>query len=81
MPKVKKSREELKQQVLAVFNEGDKLYTAEVARRAGLKWPQTDRLLQQLVAEGRLFGNKTAYMLQEPEKLSMIGKLKNALGF
>lgn len=79
LTKHQKTREERKLRILAEFEGGEKLYTNQVATRLGLTWPVTDRLLQQLVVEGRLFGNKLGYTVEEPKKPTLMEKIKDAL--
>lgn len=73
-----KTREERKAQVLESFSEGKKLYTNHVAKQIGVVWPVADRLLRELVAEGRLSGSKGwGYTL--PEKQTLWRKIREVL--
>jgi Mn-dependent DtxR family transcriptional regulator len=53
-------RDERKAAVISLFNNGDSLYTNKVAKGIGVVWPVADRLLQDLVKEGIIEGDKVA---------------------
>lgn len=74
-----KTRVVRKEKVLAMFSDGNTLYTNTVAKKIGVVWPVADRLLQQLVDEGRLSGNKLdGYSLyKEPASRTRWGRVKN----
>lgn len=53
-------RDERKAAIISLFNNGDALYTNKVANAIGVVWPVADRLLQDLVKEGTIEGDKVA---------------------
>lgn len=71
-------REKRKLAILAEFQEGEKLYTNQVATKINVVWPVADRLLRELVKEGRLSGDKaTGYIMFK--KPSLLEKIRNVL--
>lgn len=71
-------REKRKLAILAEFQEGKKLYTNQVATKINVVWPVADRLLRELVKEGRLSGDKpTGYIMFK--KPSLLEKIRNVL--
>jgi hypothetical protein len=51
-------RETRKSEIIKAFVGNEVLYTNQVATKIKVVWPQADILLQSLVQEGRLTGNK-----------------------
>lgn len=76
-----KKREIRKLDALAQFTGDETLYTNQIAKKIGVVWPVADRLLNELVDEGKLTGNKLlGYVLyQEPAKEKLRDKVKRLL--
>lgn len=76
-----KKREVRKLNTLVQFHTDETLYTNQIAKNIGVVWPVADRLLNELVKEGRLTGNKmqgyTLYV--EPKKETLREKIKRIL--
>ena len=73
-----KTREMRKLKILSLFNGNEKLYTNQVARETNLVWPTADRLLQELVGEGSLYGDKNdGYYIKT--KFMKVKKLVNKI--
>lgn len=73
-----KTREVRKLNVLKGFVGNETLYTNQVAKKIGVVWPVADRLLNELVEEGRLTGNKLMgySVYEEPKKETIREKIK-----
>lgn len=78
-----KTREARKLTILNHFSGDERKYTNQVAKEADIVWPVADRLLNELVAEGRLVGDKIkGYALYEtPMKLPLWQRLKRRVSF
>ena len=80
-----KTREARKLDILVSFTEEDTQYTNQVAKKIGVVWPVADRLLRELVREGKLTGDKVkGYRLyeepiEEPKKDNFFDKVKSFL--
>jgi predicted transcriptional regulator len=76
-----KIREVRKLDILSTFKGSETQYTNQIAKGIGVTWMVADRLLQQMVDEGRLYGNKMlGYSTQKkPEDMSRWEKLKRML--
>lgn len=73
-----KTREVRKLNVLKAFVGNEILYTNQIAKKIGVVWPVADRLLQELVDEGRLSGDKLAGYTpyKPPVKLTLYERIK-----
>lgn len=75
-----KTREARKLSALKAFVGNEVLYTNHIAKKIGVVWPVADRLLQELVDEGRLTGDKSyGYKVPKPVKLTIYGRIKKLL--
>jgi hypothetical protein len=73
-----KTREVRKLNVLELFVDDKTLYTNQVAKKIGVVWPVADRLLNELVEERKLTGDKAVgYKLFQQE--GVYGKIKKFL--
>lgn len=66
-----------KNKIVKLFAADEKLFTNQVAVRASIVWPVADGLLQELVEEGRLAGDKINGYFVPVEKSSKLGRLKS----
>lgn len=76
-------RELRKANILSSFDENETQYTNQIAKRINVVWPVADRLLQELVDERQLVGDKLAgYKLyHKSKKENIFEKIKRLLPF
>lgn len=74
-------RDARKLNIIKAFAGNETLFTNEIAKKVGVVWPVASRLLQDLVDEKRLSGNKVdGYTLfKEERKKSLLEKIKGIL--
>lgn len=76
MTKRDKTRERRKLNATAEFHGEETLFTNEIAKAIGVVWPVADRLLKELVDEGKLTGDK---LNGYKKKQTVWGKIKGVL--
>lgn len=78
-----KTREVRKLNVIESFISDETQFTNQIAKKIDVVWPVADRLLNELVDEGRLFGDKVkGYRLHPaPKKEGLRDKIKHLLRF
>lgn len=75
-----KTREARKKNIMKIFPEGATIFVNEIARRLDITWSMANLLLDELVLEDRLIGNKdNGYKLYKEPRASIWEKAKRLL--
>ena len=74
-----KIRELRKDKVVCLFDEKDILFTNEISRNINVVWGITDKIMRELVEEGRVAGNKYDGYRLPARRVTLLNKFKKMI--